>query len=49
MFCSQGSEFSYAEVEVSTANATISYKDQEGNTIRDVNGQPCGPYVIPAT
>jgi alkaline phosphatase D len=49
MFCSQGSELSYAEVEVSAANVRISYKDQDGSTIRDVNGQPCGPYVIPAT
>jgi phosphodiesterase/alkaline phosphatase D-like protein len=48
MFCSQGNVDSYAEVEVSAAGVTISYKDQTGQTIQDVDGQPCGPYTIPA-
>jgi phosphodiesterase/alkaline phosphatase D-like protein len=47
MFCSQGNTFSYAEVEVSSGAVTISYRDQNGNPVQDVNGQPCGPYTIP--
>jgi phosphodiesterase/alkaline phosphatase D-like protein len=47
MFCAQGGVFSYAEVEVSSGAVTIFYKDQNGNTVQDVNGQPCGPYTIP--
>jgi alkaline phosphatase D len=47
MFCAQGSVFSYAEVEVSSGAVTIFYKDQNGNPVQDVNGQPCGPYTIP--
>jgi alkaline phosphatase D len=48
MFCAQGDVYSYAEVEVSSAALTIQYKDQTGQTVTDVNGQPCGPYTIPA-
>jgi alkaline phosphatase D len=47
MFCAQGNTYSYAEVEVSSAAVTISYKDQNGNPVRDVNGDRCGPYTIP--
>jgi alkaline phosphatase D len=47
MFCAQGDVFSYAEVEVSSGAVTIFYKDQNGNPVQDVNGQPCGPYTIP--
>jgi len=47
MFCSQGNTYSYAEVEVSPAAVTISYKDRNGNPVQDVNGPPCGPYTIP--
>jgi hypothetical protein len=48
MFCAQGDVYSYAEVEVSSAAVTIQYKDQNGQTVTDVNGQPCGPFTIPA-
>jgi alkaline phosphatase D len=46
MFCSQGGEFSYGEVVVKRNNVEIAYKDQTGQTIEDVNGDPCGPYTI---
>ena len=47
MFCAQGDEYSYAEVEVSSSAVTIFYKTETGATVQDVNGQPCGPYTIP--
>jgi alkaline phosphatase D len=47
MFCAQGSVYSYGEVEVGSGAVTISFKDEQGNTVQDVNGQPCGPYTIP--
>jgi hypothetical protein len=46
MFCSQGGEFSYGEVVVKRNNVEIAYKDQTGQTVVDVNGDPCGPYTI---
>ena len=48
MFCAQGGVYNYAEVEVSSAGVTISYKDQNGQPLQDVDGQPCGPFTIPA-
>ena len=48
MFCAQGDVDSYAEVEVGSSQVTISFKDANGQTVRDVNDQPCGPYTIPA-
>jgi alkaline phosphatase D len=48
MFCAQGDTDSYAEVEVSSAGVTISYKNETGGPVLDVDGQPCGPYTIPA-
>jgi hypothetical protein len=48
MFCSSGGTDNYAQVEVSSSAVTISYKDDKGQTVQDVNDQPCGPYTIPA-
>jgi alkaline phosphatase D len=46
MECSQGEAFSYAEVTVSDQRVGIEYKTQDGGTVQDVNGGPCGPYTI---
>jgi hypothetical protein len=46
MACAQGGENSYAEVTVTSTSLTIDYKDEDGNTLTDVNGSPCGPYVL---
>lgn len=48
MRCAQGDVRSYAQVEVTDTQVTIAYKDEDGNTVQDLNGQPCGPYVIAA-
>jgi alkaline phosphatase D len=48
MFCAQGGVYNYAQVEVSSAGVTVAYKDQNGQLLQDVNGQPCGPFTIPA-
>jgi alkaline phosphatase D len=48
MFCAQGDTFSYGEVEVNSGALTISYKDSAGQPLKDINGDPCGPYTIPA-
>ena len=48
MSCAQGDVNSYAQVRVTNSQLTIEYKDESGNTVLDVNGQPCGPYVIQA-
>lgn len=46
MECSQGSQFSYGEVVVKKNKVEIAYKTETGDTVLDVNGQPCGPYTI---
>jgi phosphodiesterase/alkaline phosphatase D-like protein len=47
MQCAQGGENSYAEVTVKRATLRVAYKDQNGNTVKDVDGStPCGPYVL---
>jgi phosphodiesterase/alkaline phosphatase D-like protein len=48
MSCAQGDVYSYAQVRVTGSRLTIQYLDQNGDTVLDVNGQPCGPYTIPA-
>ena len=48
MFCAQGGVYSYAEVEVNSGALTISYKDSAGQPVKDLNGDPCGPYTLPA-
>jgi hypothetical protein len=46
MFCSQGDQNSYGEVTVEEGSVQISYKDENGEAVLDVNGEPCGPYTI---
>jgi len=46
MFCAQGDVFSYGEVVVKKDSVEIAYKDLNGQTVLDVNGDPCGPYTI---
>jgi alkaline phosphatase D len=46
MLCAQGDVFSYGEVAVRKDRVEIAYKDQAGQTVLDVNGDPCGPYTI---
>ena len=37
---------SYGEVVAGSNNVEIAYKDQTGQTVEDVNGDPCGPYTF---
>ncbi|HSF01753.1 MAG TPA: hypothetical protein VLA62_02000, partial [Solirubrobacterales bacterium] len=47
MACAQGGENSYAQVSVTASAFRIAYKDENGDTLRDVDGTtPCGPYVL---
>ena len=46
MICAQGSVYSYAEVTVSGEQVVLEYKDEAGQTVQDVDGEPCGPYTI---
>ena len=47
MECAQGDQNSYAEVTVKSGTLKVAYKDENGDTVVDVNGTtPCGPYVL---
>jgi phosphodiesterase/alkaline phosphatase D-like protein len=47
MACAQGGQNSYGEVTVSKGSLKVAYKDENGNTVKDVNGVTnCGPYVL---
>jgi alkaline phosphatase D len=46
MLCSQGGENNYAQVTVTRAAVTVAYKDENGDPILDVDGEPCGPYEL---
>ena len=46
MQCSQGDVNSYAEVTVTKKKVDIEYKDENGDPVIDVDGEPCGPYTI---
>jgi phosphodiesterase/alkaline phosphatase D-like protein len=47
MACAQGGENSYGQVTVKSDTLKIAYKDENGNTLKDVDGTtPCGPYVL---
>jgi phosphodiesterase/alkaline phosphatase D-like protein len=48
MFCAQGNVNSYGQVFVDGPQLIIEYNDEAGNTVTDVNGQPCGPYTLQA-
>ena len=49
MECAQGDVFSYAEVTVTATAVTVEYLDRNGDPVLDVNGAPCGPFVIPGS
>ena len=40
MACAQGGQNSYAEVTVTSGSLKVAYKDENGNTVKDVNGAP---------
>ena len=46
MACSQGGQQSYAEVTVKRGSLTVEYKKSDGSPVMDINGSPCGPYVL---
>jgi alkaline phosphatase D len=47
MLCAQGDQYSYAQVTVTRRAVTVAYKDENGDTVLDVNDEPCGPYTLP--
>jgi phosphodiesterase/alkaline phosphatase D-like protein len=47
MACAQGGENSYGEVTVKNGTLKVAYKDENGTTVKDVDGTtPCGPYTL---
>jgi alkaline phosphatase D len=46
MACSQGDQFSYAQVSAGKRNLKIAYKTGSGETVTDVDGSDCGPYTL---
>ena len=46
MFCSRGDVNSYAELTVRRSEVLVEYNDENGDTVVDVNGEPCGPYTV---
>ena len=47
MSCANGAVNSYAEVTVTGSTLKVAYKDENGNTVKDVDGTTdCGPYVL---
>ena len=48
MYCAQGDVYSYGQVVVDGNELILEYNDENGNTVVDVNGQPCGPYTLQA-
>ena len=47
MACAQGGQNSYAEVTVKGGSLRVAYKDENGNTVKDVDGTThCGPYLL---
>jgi alkaline phosphatase D len=46
MACAQGGQDSYAEVTVKRGSLTVEYKKPDGSPVTDINGTPCGPYVL---
>ena len=47
MACANGNVNSYAEVTVTGSTLKVAYKDENGNTVKDVDGSTdCGPYVL---
>ncbi len=47
MNCAQGGTNSYAEVTVTASTLRVDYKDENGDTVKDIDGTTdCGPYVL---
>jgi phosphodiesterase/alkaline phosphatase D-like protein len=47
MGCANGAINSYAEVTATASTLKVAYKDENGNTVKDVDGTTdCGPYVL---
>ena len=46
MACAQGGQKSYAEVTVKRGSLTVEYKTDDGSPVMDIDGTPCGPYVL---
>jgi phosphodiesterase/alkaline phosphatase D-like protein len=46
MACAQGDQPSYAEVTVKRGSLSVEYKKDDGSPVIDVDGNPCGPYVL---
>ena len=44
--CAQGSVLSYGQVVVRPDRLEIHYKDEAGQQVLDVDGEPCGPYLF---
>jgi alkaline phosphatase D len=44
--CSNLDVFSYGQVTVTSKKLTIALKDAGGNTVKDPDGKPCGPYAV---
>ena len=42
----RGGQRSYTEVTVTKRRLKIAYRDEEGAPLIDVDGTPCGPYVL---
>jgi phosphodiesterase/alkaline phosphatase D-like protein len=46
MACAQGEQPSYAEVTVKRGSLKVEYKTDDGSQVIDIDGTPCGPYVL---
>jgi alkaline phosphatase D len=44
--CSNLDVFSFGQATVTSTKLTIQLKDQNGKTVTDPDGKPCGPYVV---
>jgi hypothetical protein len=48
MRCAVTNAYSYAQVRVTSTALTIAPKDASGRPLRELSGNPCGPFTIPA-
>jgi alkaline phosphatase D len=46
--CAVTNAYSYAQVRVTSEALTITPQDESGKLLRELNGNPCGPFTIPA-
>jgi alkaline phosphatase D len=49
MRCVAPDTYSYAEVSVTATTLTVTPKDEHGNVVTEVGGQPCAPVVLHST